>query len=123
MNMLSLILSATALFVAPTFAPAAATAAPQPLADIESSSVQIQTTGNVTFDLQSEQIFDLHGDGTLRVSELNHGQLRQLWAQGSQVVYQVNGVNAPYDNAARSWLRQVLSSAPPPPPPPPPPAP
>ncbi|HEX4420525.1 MAG TPA: hypothetical protein VH165_21565 [Kofleriaceae bacterium] len=115
MKLLSLLFTATAMVVP------AATAMASPDASTESSADQIsvQTTGNVTFDLDSDQIFDLHGTGTLFVSDKSHTTTKTLQAQGSSVVYAVNGVAKPYDAAAKDWLRGVLASQPPPPPPPP----
>jgi len=115
MKLLSLLFSATAMLL-----PAAsAIAAPTATVATSGDSTQIQTTGNVTFDVDSEEIFDLHGTGTLFVSQRANHVTRTLQAQGSSVIYTVNGVTKPYDDAAKDWLRDVLDSAPTPPPPPP----
>lgn len=115
MKLLSLLFSATAMMI-----PAAsAIAAPTTTIEASADSSQIQTTGNVTFDLDSDQIFDLHGNGTLFVSQRANHTTRTLQAQGSSVIYTVNGVTKPYDESAKDWLRDVLETAPTPPPPPP----
>jgi len=116
MKLLSLLFSATAMMLIPG---ASATAAPTGTVETSGDSTQIQTTGNVTFDVDSEEIFDLHGTGTLFVSQRANHTTRTLQAQGSSVIYTVNGVTRPYDEAAKDWLRDVLASAPTPPPPPP----
>lgn len=119
MKLLALLVSATTAFVAPLIAGAA----PQDIVVSDGAvSVRVQTTGHVTFNLSSESIFDLHGDGTLGVTATDGNTTRTLFAQGSVVDVRVNGVAVPYDDAARAWLRDVLSALPPPPPPPPPPA-
>jgi hypothetical protein len=115
MKLLSLLFSATAMVLPAT----AAMAAPTGSVEASATQVQIQTTGNVTFDLDSEEIFDLHGDGTLFVSERADRTTRTLRARGSSVIYTVNGVTRPFDDDAKDWLRAVLENAPPPPPPPP----
>jgi len=119
MNLLELLFSATALI-----SPVSASGAPQSSSsgpvDV-SSQVSVQTTGNVTFDLGSDQVFDLHGNGTLRVTEINGNVIRELVAQGNQVVFTVNGASRPYDEEAKDWLRGIVAALPAPPPPPPPP--
>src|SRR5689334_6986270 len=67
------------------------------------SQVQIQTTGNVTFDPDSDALFDLHGNGTLRVQEKNGHDVRVLTAQGNEVIYKVNGTVRPYEADAKAW--------------------
>lgn len=115
MKLLSLLFSATAMVL-----PAAtAMAAPTGTVQASGDQVSIQTTGNVTFDIDSDAIFDLHGNGTLYVFERAGNTTRTLQAQGSSVIYTVNGVTKPYNDAAKDWLRGVLEDAPTPPPPPP----
>ena len=119
MNLFALLLS-----VALAASPMSACGAPQTPSTGSSDAggqLQVQTTGNVTFDLASDQIFDLHGDGTLRVTEHNGGTTTTLFTQGSQVTYTVNGANLPYDDDAKEWLRRVLAQRPTPPTPPTPP--
>jgi len=115
MKLLSLLFGATAMLI-----PAAnAFAAPTGTVEATGDSTQIQTTGNVTFDTDSDAIFDLHGNGTLFVSQRANHITRTLQAQGTSVIYTVNGVTKPYDEAAKDWLREAIDSAPTPPPPPP----
>jgi hypothetical protein len=115
LSLLSLVFGAAAMMTPATDAIAAPTGSVEASGD----STQIQTTGNVTFDVDSDAIFDLHGTGTLFVSQRANHTTRTLQAQGSSVIYTVNGVTKPYDEAAKDWLREVLDSAPTPPPPPP----
>ena len=89
------------------------------------SEIQIQTTGNVTFDPASDAVFDLHGRGTLRVTDRAGKDIRTLIAQGSQITWTVNGKAQPYTAEAKDWLRKIIKArpaTPTPPTPPPPPA-
>jgi hypothetical protein len=116
MNLLSLLFYAAAV-AAPTPACGAPQSASGGTVDA-GSQIQVQTTGNVTFDLDSDEIFDLHGNGTLRVTERSGSVTRMLFAQGTHVTYTVNGASRPYDDDAKDWLRGVLAQQPAPPPPP-----
>jgi hypothetical protein len=116
MKLLGLLFSVTAMFAVPSIPSAAAAAADvHPDAD----QISVQTTGNVTFDLDSDDVFDLHGNGTLRVTENDGTTTHFLSARGTQVIYKVNGAARPFDDDAKDWLRGVLAQEPPPPPPPP----
>jgi predicted dehydrogenase len=84
-------------------------------------AVEIRTTGTVTLDPASDAIFDLHGDGTLRVREKHGHHVRVLTARSRGVSYQVDGARHAYDDDAKAWLRRVLANEPAPPTPPPPP--
>jgi hypothetical protein len=87
------------------------------------SEIEIQTTGNVTFDPSSEALYDLHGDGTLRVSERAGKDQRVLTAQRDAVEWRVNGAVRLFDAHGKRWLRAILKARPrtPTPPTPPPP--
>lgn len=115
MKLLSLMFAATTMVLPLTAAPALANS---DAATESGSQITVQTTGNVTFDLDSDQIFDLHGTGTLYVRETTSKTTKVLQASGTTVTYSVNGVAKPYDDTAKDWLRGVLASEPPPPPPP-----
>lgn len=86
------------------------------------SEVQIQTTGNVTLNPDSDPSFDLHGDGTLHVRERDGKDVRQLTARRDGVVWQVNGASRPFDAAGKAWLKKILKARPQTPTPPAPPS-
>jgi len=85
------------------------------------SEIEIQTTGNVTFDPGTDAIFDLHGDGTLRVSERTGKETRELTAQRDGVVWRVNGAVHAFDAEGKTWLRTIVKARPATPTPPTPP--
>jgi len=85
------------------------------------SEIEIQTTGNVTLDPASDALFDLHDNGTLRVSEKAGKDVRVLTAQGTKVTWQVNGTGRPFNADGKDWLRKILKARPATPTPPPPP--
>jgi hypothetical protein len=87
------------------------------------SEIEIQTTGKVTFAPDSEAIFDLHGDGTLRVQERNGKDTRLLTVKRSEVVWRVNGTARAFDAQGKTWLRRILKARPAVPTPPTPPTP
>jgi hypothetical protein len=76
------------------------------------STVSVQTTGNVTIDIGSNEIFDLHGDGTLHVHEVLKQTVRDLRASRDGVTFTVDGAAHTYDKDAKMWLRRVLSAIP-----------
>jgi hypothetical protein len=86
-----------------------------------SSEIEIQTEGNVTFAPDSDAIFDLHGDGVLRVRERDGKDVRTLTASKTGIVWQVNGATRPFDAAGKTWLRKIVKARPATPTPPPPP--
>jgi hypothetical protein len=114
MRLIALLFSATAMLVAP-----AAVRADRMDVATESSQISVQTTGDVTFDIASDEVFDLHGDGTLHVTDHTGNTTRTLFAEDDDVIYKVNGVKKPFDEDAKDWLRGVIAQLPPPPPPPP----
>ncbi|HEX4420527.1 MAG TPA: hypothetical protein VH165_21575 [Kofleriaceae bacterium] len=85
------------------------------------SEIEISTTGNVTLDAGTDALYDLHGDGTLRVTEHTGKEQRELTAQRDAVVWKVNGSVRPFDAAGKQWLRGVIKARPVTPTPPPPP--
>jgi hypothetical protein len=86
------------------------------------SEIEIQTTGNVTFAPDSDPIFHLHGNGTLRVRERAGKDIRLLTAQRDKVVWRLNENVQPFDAQGKAWLRRILKARPrvPTPPTPPP---
>lgn len=119
MNPFSLLFPlATAMSPVPPVPPAT----PTPVATEPSSSqwvfksgaseIEIHTEGNVTFDPASEAIFDLHGDGTLRVREKKGKEIRLLTAQRDEVIWSVNGATRPFDAEGKAWLRRILNARP-----------
>jgi hypothetical protein len=83
------------------------------------SEIEIQTEGNVTLDPDAAALFDLHGDGTLRVRERTGKDLRELTAQPGTVVWRVNGAPRAFDADGKAWLRKILKARPATPTPPP----
>ncbi|MEZ4364014.1 MAG: hypothetical protein R3B48_27825 [Kofleriaceae bacterium] len=76
------------------------------------SEIEIRTTGNVTFDAASDALFDLHGDGTLRVNENEGKTVRTLITRGTTVTWKVNGTARPFNASGKSWLRKILKARP-----------
>jgi hypothetical protein len=66
-------------------------------------------------------LFDLHGDGTLRITEKAGKDVRVLTAKGTQVTWMVNGTARPFNADGKDWLRQILKARPATPTPPTPP--
>ena len=76
------------------------------------NEIEVQTTGDVTLDPASDALFDLHGNGTLRVSEKARKDVRVLTAEGSRVTWLVNGTARPFNAHGKDWLRQILKAQP-----------
>ncbi len=83
------------------------------------SEIDVQTTGHVRLDPDSEPLFDLHGDGSLQVRERSGSDVRVLTARRDEVVWRVNGSVRPFDGEGKAWLRKILVARPQPPAPPP----
>lgn len=76
------------------------------------SEIEIQTEGKVTFDADSAALYDLHGDGSLRVRERDGKDVRLLTAKGDKLSWTVNGTARPFDAEGKAWLRGILKARP-----------
>jgi hypothetical protein len=57
-------------------------------------------------------MFDLHGDGTLRVRERARRHLRLLIAHAADVSWTVDGKVGPFEADGKAWLRRILKARP-----------
>lgn len=86
-----------------------------------SSEIDIQTTGEVTLDPTSAEVFSIRDDGTLRVQEKTGKDLKLLSAKKGSTVWLVNGKSKPFGADGKTWLRELLKARPATPTPPTPP--
>lgn len=81
--------------------------------------VQIRTSGSVTLDADSKELFRIDGNGSLEVEERDGSLVRQFTATKDKLSFQENGSEKKFDVERRVWLSKVLKARPATPTPPP----
>lgn len=82
-------------------------------------SIEAQFVGSVLIDLKSDDVLDVPADSSATIEERTGKPLRRLSVENGKTTYIVDGLERPFDAAARKWLREVLSTMPARPVPPP----
>jgi len=76
------------------------------------SSVSARFSGDVRIELKSAEVVNVPAGGSAVIEERTGSSSRRFSIEDGRTSYVVNGVEHPFDAAARQWLRDVLRTMP-----------